>query len=333
MHLKEKLFVLACTSYALQMTPAQSEEVLSHFYTPAVTAETAPWFTGPLLAPAVHTVPAGHVDIEPYLTFTGITGAYNDHWNAESFPNFYSLNLQPLIWVGLTSFLDVNIGPQLIYQFTQGERSTQFGDIALGIDLQLLNEQEDTWWPAIKVSLQANAPTGKFKNLDASKLGTDGAGSGNWQPGATLAMGRLFQISKEHFLSPRFIFTYTVPNALRIQNESVFGGVKGTEGTVYPGNNFYLDLGLEYNLARNWSLALDLRYQHWNKLRFSGKTGSVDGIPAIIKRPSAELFTIAPALEYNWSSNIGLIGGAWFSVAGRNSARFVTGMLAFNVYI
>ncbi len=72
---------------------------------------------------------------------------------------------------------------------------------------------------------------------------------------------------------------------------------------------------------------MDFYYQHNNKNRFSG-TPSATAI-----RPSSESFSLAPALEYNWSANIGLIGGVWFTVGGRNTSRFVSGVLAFNVYI
>jgi hypothetical protein len=348
---KKKFLFLLCSPFALQlgysgtatpgipsapMVPPSPPKATTEatFYTPFLTDASAPLFTGPLLAPSVHTIPQGHYDIEPYLFFFAITGAYNQNWNSQSNPNYYNLNLLLPAWVGLTPWLDCTLQLQGFYQFTQGERSVQFGDIPFGFNIQLLNEQPGTWWPAIKLGLKANIPTGKYDHLNPNKLGTDIGGSGSWQPSATLSVGRLFQVAATHFLSPRLGFSYTVPNPVGVKDLSIYGGTKGTNGTGYQGNFYYVDLGLEYNVARHWALACDFYYQHNNKSRFSGNPGyNADGSPASVGAPSAEQFSLAPALEYNWSPYIGIIGGVWFSIGGRNTARFATGTVAFNVYI
>jgi hypothetical protein len=51
-----------------------------------------------------------------------------------------------------------------------------------------------------------------------------------------------------------------------------------------------------------------------------------------MKAPSNEQWSVAPAIEYNWSKNVGLIVGSWFSFAGRNSVRFISGVAALNIY-
>lgn len=333
MRFKKTLFILGLTPCFFQT--AFAREGLSNFLTPEITEETSPWFTGPLLAPSAHNIPLGNYDLEPYLFFTTITGSYNQNWHSKSSPdNFYSMNLVLPGWIGLTSQIDFTLQPQMFYQFTQGKRSTQFGDLAFGFDIQVLSEEVGTWWPAIKIGLKATAPTGKYKNLNPDKLGTDAVGSGNWNPAATLVFGRLFHIYDNHFLAPRLGFSYTVPTPTHVSNLNSYGGTSGTKGTAYPGNSFYTDFGVEYNMSRNWVFAMDFYYQHNNKNRFSGNPGMTSlGDAAVVTRPSAESFSLAPALEYNWSANIGLIGGVWFTVGGRNTSRFVSGVLAFNVYI
>jgi hypothetical protein len=68
----------------------------------------------------------------------------------------------------------------------------------------------------------------------------------------------------------------------------------------------------EYSVTRNWVLAFDFVYQH-EELGPAWRLG------------------IAPAIEYNWSSNIGLIVGARWFVAGRNTSATVTPMAAINL--
>jgi hypothetical protein len=333
MSLKKLFFLSSLTSCFVQT--AFAREGLSNFVTPEITEETSPWFTGPLLAPSSHNIPNGHYDIEPYLFFTTTTGSYNQNWHHRSSDhNFYSLNFVFPGWIGLNSFMDFTIQPQMFYQFTQGQRSTQFGDLSFGFDIQLLSEEVGTWWPAVKIAFKATGPTGKYQNLDPKKLGTDGAGSGNWNPAVNLVFGRLFRVYDNHFLAPRLAFSYTVPTPTRVSNLNVYGGTEGTHGTAYPGNSFYTDFGVEYNMSHNWVFAMDVYYQHNNKNRFSGNTGITPfGIPAVVTSPSSESFSLAPAIEYNWSANIGLIGGVWFTVGGRNSSQFISGVLAFNLYI
>lgn len=332
---KSSFFLSAffCASSFLSST-SYCDAPPSHFLTPTITDANAPWFTGPLIAPAAHSIPPHHGDIEPYLYFWSFTGNYDKNWESHSTPNFYRLQLSIPTWVGLNSFMDFTLAPQVMYQFTEGQRSTQFGDLPFGFDFQLLSEQPGTWWPAIKLGLQATAPLGNYNNLNPSKLGTDASGLGSWNPNATLAFGRFFLLPNGRILSPRLVFNYAVPNAVRVKNYNAYGGTKGTGGTVYPGNIFWCDLGLEYNMTQRWVLAFDLFYQHTNKIRFSGNPGEVSpGVLAVMTSPSSESFSVAPALEYNWSSRVGLIGGVWMTVAGRNSSRFISGVLALNVFI
>jgi len=41
---------------------------------------------------------------------------------------------------------------------------------------------------------------------------------------------------------------------------------------------------------------------------------------------------LAPALEYNFSGNVGLIGGVWFPLSGKNTSHYMTYVLALNTY-
>ncbi len=109
---------------------------------------------------------------------------------------------------------------------------------------------------------------------------------------------------------------------------NVYGGNTSTRGTAYPGNNFSVNVGLEYSLSQPWTLALDLLYIYQAKNRFSGHDG---GTP--MTSPSSASYSLAPAIEYNFSDKIGLIGGSWFTVAGRNTAQYINWILALNIYI
>lgn len=90
---------------------------------------------------------------------------------------------------------------------------------------------------------------------------------------------------------------------------------------------------MEYSITLNWVAAIDLNYIHINKSTFRGKLGTIaPGVPAMVGFKASEQFSLAPALEYNWSEKIGVIAGVWFTVLGRNQFDFTSGVAAFNWY-
>ena len=202
----------------------------------------------------------------------------------------------------------------------------------LGLDFQLYYDTPGTWAPAVKLALKANAPLGKYQKLNPNDKGTDAGGGGSWNPAVGLVFSRLFHYTGVHFLAARLALLYAVPNSVHVKGLNVYGGGRGTHGTVYPGPFFTADLGLEYTLAQKWALALDVFYVHENHTRFKGTKGETNGIPNNMGGPSSEQISLAPAIEYNWNANYGVIAGVWFSVAGRNAEEFINGVIAINIY-
>jgi hypothetical protein len=151
-------------------------------------------------------------------------------------------------------------------------------------------------------------------------------GKGCWYPEIGLVLSKLFYFSGIHYLETRFYSTHRVGTPTFIKGRSVYGGDKTTRGTAYPGNIFIADFAFEYNLTQNWAMACDFYYLHHDHNRFSGKTK----IPAV--KPLHEQFSLAPAIEHNWSKTLGIIGGVWFSIAGRNTSQFINGILSLNAY-
>ncbi len=334
--MKMKSFAFASTLLAASLMTSPGYSDFLFFKTHPLPKDIpSPWFTGPLLAPSGHVIPPDHANIEPYVYCTVNTGKYDTHWNSFSTPNFYSGLFQLPIQIGLCPRLDFQFTPQVFYNETQGEHTVGFGDIPVGFDIQLLSDTATGWWPAIRLSLKANIPLGSYQKLDPNKLGTDAIGAGSWIPAVALVFSRLFHIKDLHYINGRLAFNYSVPTPVHVRGFNTYGGGFGTAGTAYPGNNFSVDFGFEYSLTQRWVIASDFLYAHSNKDRFSGSPGtlSIGGSPASVTNGSSEQFSLAPALEYNWNANVGIIGGVWFTVAGRNVAQFASGIIALNIYI
>lgn len=286
------------------------------------------WFTGPLLTPSGHVVPIGHQNYEPYLYWVQTKGEYNSHWASQSHPTFNNVLSQTLLQFGVLPKTEFDIFPQFIYNETRGEQRWRVSDLPLLLNFQLLYDHVDNWAPGIKFKIGATIPLGKYDNLKEGLFQTDAGGSGSWYPSVGVVFSRMFHISGIHYLPWRLFMNYSIGTPVSVHGTSVYGGVKQTRGTVYPGNIFHIITSLEYSLTRNWALSLDIEYQHTNKNRFSGHTPP--GTKPVF--PSRERFALAPAIEYNWNANLGIIAGPWFTVAGRNSRDFISYVIAFNVY-
>lgn len=299
-----------------------------------LSAKAIPWFTGPLIAPSGYTVAPKNFNLEPYVYFTVNTGTYNKHWHVHSTPNFYSVNLQVQAKVGLLKRLDFQFYPQVVFNETQGRHYANIGDLPIAFNIQLLRSQIQDSWPALKLSLRTNIPLGKYQHLKAYRKRTDAIGAGSWLPGVALIFSKLWNLSGIHFLEARLALSEQIGTPIHVKGLNTYGGTPRTHGMAYPGNSFSADGSIQYNFNQRWVFACDLIYAHTNKNRFSGKVGkSSNGAPARVKSPSNEQWSVAPAIEYNWSQNIGMIAGGWCSFAGRNSTQFASGVMAINIYL
>lgn len=292
-----------------------------------------PWLTGPLLTPSGHTIPNGHYNIEPYEFVTINNGNYNNHWQSHDRPhNLYNVISQIPIQIGLPANFDVVVTPQWAWNHTHHASHWVVNDLGIGFDYQLYNRKFKGPWPSVKLAISGKVPIGKYDHLNARRLGTDGGGTGSWLPTAGLVFSHLIHIHDKIFFAPRWAIQYTIPTPVYVKGYNVYGGGHHTRGKVFPGQSLTALFGCELSLSQQWALAGDIQYQHSNKTRFKGRKGSTNGVPNTVTAPSSESLSIAPAIEYNWSAFYGVIAGAWFTVGGRNTTEFVSGVIAINVY-
>jgi hypothetical protein len=283
-----------------------------------------PWFTGPLLTPSARVIPKGHVNMEPYVFWTVSTGRYNKHWKADTIPTFNQMIFQLQGKIGVLDRLDISFAPQSIVSFTRGKSGSSIGDLPIGVDYQLFKGEPDDWITYAKLSFMEIFPTGKFQKLHTRQLGTDAGGQGCYISMLGLTLSKLFKFGPQRFLGTRCNFTAAYSAPRHVHGLNVYGGDKTTRGKVFPGTSFVFMAGAEYTVTKEFSLACDFQALYFPKSKFKG----FSTIPVF--DPEFISFSLAPALEYNWNSSMGIIIGAWFSFAGRNSNRFINGVAAFN---
>ncbi len=285
------------------------------------TAFASPWMTGPLLAPSGKTIPAGHVNLEPYGFYTMYPG------------NFRNVELLPILTVGLTSFLDVQTSLPIDRSWNRGQQGGNIGDYSLGIGLQVLKEQEHSWVPNLRMTIQEVFPTGKFDHLNPNKLGTDQTGIGAYQTAVGFHFQKLKDFGNDHYLRSRLSLLGSWASDVHIEGASVFGGNDITEGDIKPGNSFSADIAFEYSLTQHWVPVFELLFVDSNSSDFNGNPGlTPGGVIDSIGGGGGTQLSLAPALEYNFNPQLGVIGGVWFAVTGPSGGGFTSLALAVNYY-
>ncbi len=292
-----------------------------------------PWLTGPLIAPSAHVIPLGCVNFEPYLFAQAFTGSYNGDWKTVKSPTLWQTYFQPNFQAGIAPGTDITFIPTVFWNYRHHQASWAFGDILFGFDFQLYIANQNSWLPSIKLSVKENFPTGKYRNLNPKKLATDDGGIGTWATVFGLVFGNLYHISSVYYFNYRLALNYTLPAPVRLTEFNFYGGGYGTDARFFPPQNFQVDLGFECTLSQNWCFAMDLIGYWATKGRFTGSPGvNAVGMPATLGRGSQAQYSLAPAIEYNWNADIGLIAGCWFTIAGRDSPVFTNGIIALNYY-
>jgi hypothetical protein len=89
-----------------------------------------------------------------------------------------------------------------------------------------------------------------------------------------------------------------------------------------------VDVSFEYSLTRSWVLATELLYDHSNAAHVEGATA---GQPERFDLGSSDGFGFAPALEYSWAPNWGILLGTRILTGGHNRPFSVTPAIALNV--
>lgn len=294
-------------------------------------AISQPWFTGPLLAPAGVTIPKGHTNIEPYFFYTDSFGVYSSNWQVVRTPSSKTISPTMIISQGLADRLDAQASIPYNYNYNSTDSYHSFGDVSFLLGFQAI--ASDTW-PNLRITVGETFPTGHYNNLSSIHSGVEATGAGSYQTGFAANFQKVFRVFSGRVLRTRLSLAYTIPSSVHVTGFNSYGGGFGTNGTVNPANRFSVDAGLEYTLTQHWVPALDVVFAHASSGTFRGIPGvtATGGVPSNAGM-TYDVISLAPAIEYNFTSRIGVIAGAWFSVTGKNTSNFASGVVALNCYI
>ena len=292
------------------------------------------WYTGSLLSNPGQTMPEGHWNFEPYLYTYDIYGIYDKNWKYQKIPftRIYSVN--PIISYGIIEGLDFQGSFFFNRIDSLGQHSEGFSDPNIALGYQAIKKHP--YLPNLRLTLVEIFPIGKYDNLDPIKLGTDANGGGVYQTTIGLNFQDKYYIgNSEHAFRYRFNISYTLAMWGKLNGHSIYGGNQNTHGQIHPGNLFQMIYALEYQITKQLVGVFEIYGTHRTKTSFKGTRGldPILGLPASIGTGEQVNISIAPAFEYNFTEDLGLVTGVWFSVLGKNSSAFSSIMLAVNYYM
>lgn len=288
-----------------------------------------PWFTGTLLSPEGHTLAPGVVKLRPYIFASDSIGTYGHIWQRSDTPRTRSLNGVMNIGVGILRWLDFDATFQGFINHDDGPTSYRRGDIYATFGFQITEDTRRGWTPDFRFFITQSFPFGNYDKLNPAKNGTDVSSSGSYETTFAVVFQKLFHTAPQHWLRFKFSAGITHPRAVSVDGFNTYGGGFGCSGQVKPGNKSTGMLSLEYNLWRELVFAIDFVGMYAKSAKFTGDAGvDEEGNVASIRLDNLGEFSIAPALEYNFSKTLGIVGGVWFSMLGRNDDEYFSAAIS-----
>ncbi len=321
-----------------------------------------PWFTGPLLAEPAATIEPGKVNIELFNFNFDSNAVYDNQTQVTPVSPSISHQIISQITIGLASGLDLELQPTLISNYFQNKRMTSLGDTSVILGIQALKQHTNTSTPDLRVALSEVLPSGHYENLSQENYALNATGIGSYQTGLDFNFQKLIPLKQDYYLNAHWSFGYLYASAVHIKGYSSYGGTALTNGDVKPGSAYTLDLAGELSVSQHWAIVLEGFYQHQDADRFFGDYGNLDlnsprktrteikkALSRLMptKRNISSLFlelpkigdstmnmiSLAPALEYNFSSKLGIIMGYWFSFYGKNTIDFRSFSIGLNMFL
>jgi Putative MetA-pathway of phenol degradation len=301
------------------------------------------WWTGPMLAPSPAVLPPGHALLEPYLFDEMSNASFDDAGRRHSGPYEHTLGSQTYMLFGLTDQLTAGLIPRFAYNEPAGAPNSSYpgvGDVTLQAGYGLTQYSDGSYVPALAAIVQETLPTGRYDHLTRA---SDGFGAGAYTTALALYSQDYFWMPNGRILRMRLDLTYTMSSSVSVHDLSVYGTADGFSGHARPGNSFTADLAGEYSLTRNWVLALDVVYQGNGNTAVSGVQSPAalplppQGPPApgpyVSRSGTADSVAFAPAIEYNFSSAVGVLLGVRIIEIGRNTSGSITPAVALNMVL
>lgn len=277
-----------------------------------------------MLAPSAGTLPRGHVLVEPYVYDVIQYGQHDSKGVMRTASHSNTFGSLSYIIYGLADRISVGVIPTFGYTSLSGGLSSsgvRIGDIALLAQYRLAQYRPGSWIPTTSVSIQQSLPTGSYDKL--GNRPSNGFGNGAYTTTLSVYTQTYLWVNRR-ILRVRLNASQAFSGTAKVDGVSVYGTGSSFHGYARPGTSFTLDLAQEYSITRNWVFAMDEVYHR------SGAT-VITGAGTVVDSGASRGYYLAPAVEYNWTPNAGILFGLRTVPSAFNSSATVTPAIAINM--
>jgi hypothetical protein len=244
---------------------------------------------------------------------------------------------QSYVLYGLTDRVTAGVIPRIAYNEPgqgQGSSTIGIGDLTAQAAYGLSHFLDRGWLPAMSVVLGETLPTGRYDRL-GDRAG-DGVGAGAYTTTLSLYSQYYLWMPNGRLLRTRLDVSQSWSTDVHLQDTSVYGTPPGFRGYARPGDSLTIDSAWEYSVTQRWVTALDVVFETAGSTQVAGtrpqqQNGGLSSISIQSGSGSSRSLGLAPAVEYNWTANAGVIVGAKFIAAGHNTAAALIPIAAINL--
>jgi hypothetical protein len=269
---------------------------------------------GPLIADSAVPIAKGKFAIQPTWGLSFVTDTFSSNWHREPAGGDYtSFNQLVKLSYGLWDNLEINVQMNT-YEHRwarnvnepgpQGERSADFGSIGntlLGFKYQFVQETETV--PVVTGYFGTLFPTGHYRHLNPSRLGTDEIGQGGYK----FFVGCNLQKYLEPFILYSNVY-YRVRTSYWADGQDAGGNP--TQVRVHPRNGVIVNLAAEYPITKKW-VALFEVISSWD-------TG-LNVVGTKSTESPGSFLAVSPGLEYMATEKLSFALGVAVDVIGKNN--------------
>ncbi len=287
-----------------------------------------------MLANSPSTGSPGHLLVETYFYDLMSERRFDRDGRRQASPRFDAFGSQTYLVAGVAEGFSLGLVSVVGFNTIEGgPRSSGLGlgDQSLMAQYRLSEFQPGRRVPTTAINLQETFPTGRHDRLGDRP--SDGLGSGAYTTTLSFYAQTYTWMPNGRILRWRFNASQAVSSPARVEGVSVYGTGRGFRGHAKPGAWFAIDVAAEYSLTRSWVLASDLYYRRTRSTRVNGiEIDALGAAPARIVSSSGsnDLLAWAPAVEYSWKPNLGVLVGARLVVAGHNTSASYAPVVAIN---
>jgi hypothetical protein len=279
---------------------------------------------GSLLSPPPTAIPYGHFIIRNFFFFDDHRGTYQHNWESSSRKDSYhSLQYQLQSYFGLNSFFDISFSPRFYLTHKGRYAYCNIGDLIVGMDFQLLEDKQLSFFPGIKFAVREVFPLGQYQLFDVKRMNMEKTGSGCFATQLALFFYKGYLLSPNWFLNTTIEVQYQINSPINVKGFHSYGGGFGSQGKLLVGNEWQSLLNVQFIYCKAIIISLDALYEHHDGSPFYGNRGlNFFGKHCKRHHPSSERVSLAPSFAYQFPSNVGIMIGSWLSLCGRNTEEF-----------